>query len=194
MSDLQKLRESILAKAHQEGQAQLEKTKKIHEIEYQEQLQRLMREKEQERQHLLDKEAQRLTRLEQQMANQERQGNLNSRQALIDELFTGAVEQMKQWSSEQLLGFIQQILAQFSDKAMTVIFGSQTREKLSSDDLQALQAQYANLTFVDEVIKGAGIILRDQRVDYNFMFEQIVSSIKADMSTHLAQQVFEQSE
>ncbi|MBD3949870.1 hypothetical protein I4Q36_01720 [Tuanshanicoccus lijuaniae] len=191
MSDLQKLRESILAKAHQEGQAQLEKAKQIHEIEFNEQVEKLTREKEIARQHLLDKEAQRLVRLEQQMTNQGRQGNLINRQHLIDELFEGAVEQMTNWSSDTLQSFLSKVLDQFQQQ-VTLVFGDKTKGQLSTEQLAALQSHYPNVTVSEELLaNAAGFIIRDARVDYNFLYNQLVDSIRSEMSTQLVQQVFE---
>ncbi|MBF6978244.1 hypothetical protein IU403_03690 [Aerococcaceae bacterium zg-BR22] len=191
MSDLQKLRESILAKAHQEGQAQLEKAKQIHEIEFNEQVEKLTREKEIARQHLLDKEAQRLVRLEQQMTNQGRQGNLINRQHLIDELFEGAVEQMTNWSSDTLQSFLFKVLDQFQQQ-VTLVFGDKTKGQLSTEQLAALQSHYPNVTVSEELLaNAAGFIIRDARVDYNFLYNQLVDSIRSEMSTQLVQQVFE---
>ncbi|MBF6625116.1 hypothetical protein IU402_00765 [Aerococcaceae bacterium zg-BR9] len=191
MSDLQKLRESILAKAHQEGQAQLEKAKQIHEIEFNEQVEKLTREKEIARQHLLDKEAQRLVRLEQQMTNQGRQGNLINRQHLIDELFEGAVEQMTNWSSDTLQSFLFKVLDQFQQQ-VTLVFGDKTKGQLSTEQLAAIQSHYPNVTVSEELLaNAAGFIIRDARVDYNFLYNQLVDSIRSEMSTQLVQRVFE---
>ncbi|MFK8242619.1 MULTISPECIES: hypothetical protein [unclassified Facklamia] len=192
MSDLQKLRESILAKAHQEGQAQLEKVKQIHEIEFNEQVEKLTREKELARQHLLDKEAHKLVRLEQQMANQGRQGNLMNRQHLIDTLFEGAVEQMTSWSGDTLQSFLLKILNQFKEQQVTLLFGDKTKDQLTSEQVESLQSMYSNVSVSEEVVaNAAGFIIRDARVDYNFLFNQLVDSIRSEMSTQLVQQVFE---
>ncbi|MBK0348115.1 hypothetical protein JDW15_05585 [Aerococcaceae bacterium zg-ZJ1578] len=192
MSDLQKLRESILAKAHQEGQAQLEKVKQIHEIEFNEQVEKLTREKELARQHLLDKEAHKLVRLEQQMANHGRQGNLMNRQHLIDTLFEGAVEQMTSWSGDTLQSFLLKILNQFKEQQVTLLFGDKTKDQLTSEQVESLQSMYSNVSVSEEVVaNAAGFIIRDARVDYNFLFNQLVDSIRSEMSTQLVQQVFE---
>ncbi|MBR7927330.1 hypothetical protein KBI51_03995 [Aerococcaceae bacterium zg-ZUI334] len=192
MSDLQKLRESILAKAHQEGQAQLEKVKQIHEIEFNEQVEKLTREKELARQHLLDKEAHKLVRLEQQMANQGRQGNLMNRQHLIDTLFEGAVEQMTSWSGDALQSFLVKILNQFKEQQVTLLFGDKTKDQLTPEQVESLQSIYPNVSVSEEVVaNAAGFIIRNARVDYNFLFNQLVDSIRSEMSTQLVQQVFE---
>lgn len=191
MSDLQKLRESILAKAHQEGQAQLRNAQLDHEAEYQEKHQHLMREKESAREHQLNIEAQRLSRLEQQMFNLERQENLKSRQELIDQLFDGAIEKINQWDSETLFSFISSILRRFNKPGIKIQLGELTKTKLSNEVLEKLNASFPNIEIVEEVIKQAsGFVVRDARVDYNFTFEQLVSSLREEMSTDLAQQVF----
>lgn len=191
MSDLQKLRESILAKAHQEGQAQLEKAKAEHEQEFQEKLKHVTRDKESQRSYQLERETQKLARLEQQMANQERQENLKSRQSLIDELFDGAAKQMTNWPSDQLITFIKSILNQFSSKEVRLTFGSLTKNQLTQEAIDSIKSDYSNVTIEENVIEnGAGFILKDGRVDYNFMFEQLVASLRDEMSAELAQQVF----
>lgn len=191
MSDLQKLRESVLAKAHKEGQALLEQAKEKHEREYLEKLQQMTREKESQRKLQLNKEDQRLSRLEQQIANQERQENLKSRQMLIDELFDGAVKQMTDWNSDQFLHFAKRILNQFADKEIQLTFGEITKSKLSFEQFQELYQSFPKLT-IDEssITQSAGFILKEGRVDYNFLFEQLVSSLRDEMSAELAKQVF----
>lgn len=191
MSDLQKLRESILQKAHQEGQAQFDKANEELEQEFQLKLKAELHEKESVRNVQLNREKQRLSRLEHQVLNQERQGSLNSRQALMDQLFAGAVQKMETWDNQTFLEFTRSILNQFKDKELQLIFGEKTRSLLTTKELQSLLDQFQNLTIAEETVSGqSGFIVKDQRVDYNFMFDQLVDSVRNDLSADLAQQVF----
>lgn len=191
MSDLQKLRESILQKAHQEGQAQFDKAKEELEQEFQSKLQAQLHEKEGIRTVQLNREKQRLQRMEHQVLNQERQGNLNSRQALMDQLFAGAVQKMEAWDNQSILEFTRAILNQFNDKELQLVFGDKTKTILTANELASLTDQFSNISIVDEVIPNqSGFVLKDQRIDYNFLFEQLVDSVRNDLSADLAQQVF----
>lgn len=191
MSDLQNLRESILQKAHQEGQAQFDKANEELEQEFQTKLKVQLHEKESMRNVQLNREKQRLSRLEHQVLNQERQGSLNSRQALMDQLFAGAVQKMEAWDNQIFLEFTRSILTQFKDKELQVVFGEKSRNQLSSTELQSLLEQFPKLTIADETVSGqSGFVVKDQRVDYNFMFDQLVDSVRSDLSADLAQQVF----
>nr|WP_276933448.1 hypothetical protein [Globicatella sulfidifaciens] len=191
MSDLQNLRESILQKAHQEGQAQFDKAKEELEQEFQTKLKAQLHEKESMRNVQLNREKQRLSRLEHQVLNQERQASLNSRQALMDQLFAGAVQKMEAWDNQTFLEFTTSILNKFKDKELQVVFGEKTRNQLSSPELQSLLKQFPKLTIAEESISDqSGFVVKDQRVDYNFMFDQLVDSVRNDLSADLAQQVF----
>lgn len=191
MSDLQNLRESILQKAHQEGQAQFDKANEELEQEFQTKLTAQLHEKENMRNVQLNREKQRLSRLEHQVLNQERQASLNSRQALMDQLFAGAVQKMEAWDNQTFLEFTTSILNQFKDKELQVVFGEKTRNQLSSPELQSLLEQFPKLTIAEESISDqSGFVVKDQRVDYNFTFDQLVDSVRNDLSADLAQQVF----
>lgn len=193
MSDLQKIRESVLAKAHHEGQALFQTAQLSQQQAYDQAFQSAMRDKQAHRKHVLDREISQLSRLEQQIANQTRQANLKSRQALVDDLFEGAVEKMQAWSAEETLSFIQNVLKAFDGQTLKLVLHKDMQDRLGQKGLDQLLSQYPQLSLdFDRQLNKPGFILSQGAVDYNYTFDQLVKSQRENLSTQLSQQVFQE--
>ena len=192
MSDLQHLRESILTKATQEGQTLLAKAREEHEALFLERKDKMIREKSLEREHLLNQANQKLTRLEQQVLNEQRQELLLNRQHLVDQLINGAVAKMSEWSTEQWLSFMEKVFKQFSNGHVDLILGNHLKKTIDQESLVNLVGQFNNIHYrTEESVPGVGFILRENRIDYNFLVESMVSSLRDTLSIELTKEVFE---
>lgn len=191
MSDLQKIKESVLAKAQQEGKETYQAAVLAQQQAFDQAYQEKMREKNAQRKHLLDREIQQMTRLEQQVDNQTRQANLKSRQDLINQLFKEAAAKMSSWSSQETGNFIQAVLKGFEGQDVTLVLSEQTKANLGETQLSKLLEANPSLTYDESgKLAQAGFVLRQGCVDYNFTYDQLVESLRETLSTDLAQQVF----
>lgn len=191
MSELTQLKDSVLTQANEKGQLKLERAQHEHTKEYDHKREQLLHDKEVLRRQKINEIKGEHMRLMQQMSNQQRLTSLNSKQQVLDALFNGAVETMTNWTNEEHLLFIQSVLSQYGETELTLIFGSLTKEKLTEDDLSQLNKQYPNVTILEESKpREAGFVLTEGRIDYNYLFTELVNDTRKVINLQIAKEVF----
>lgn len=190
MSDLQKIRESILAKAHQEGQAHF-KEEEAHIVAVIEQKrEELLNQCQIRRQELLDTETQSLIRQQQQVKNYQRQSALKQQNALVDELFKGAEERLANASSQETLEFMKHILAQHSHESLELVLTQHTRSVLGNEGIQQLTDEFPQISVASSDLKhSAGFILREGKVDYNYCYDQLIQGLRDELGVEMTKKV-----
>ncbi|WP_124057643.1 hypothetical protein [Vaginisenegalia massiliensis] len=190
MSDLNALKETLLAQAREQGQAKLAAAVKEHELAFQQQEHDLLAERANRRQHQLNEVTNQHQRQLQQLKNQERQSSLKSKQEVLNQLFEGALTMMTEWSSSEHIAFFERVISQYKDQPLDLILGEQTKDAFTDIDL----SRYPHLSVNPEPIKGqAGFVLSDGKVEYNYLYQSLINDTRQDTSLKLANQVFEEA-
>lgn len=191
MSDLTGLRATILEQTRQKGELKLQAAKEQHELTYRERHEDLMAAKEASRQRGVDKIINHYQREEQKMFNRERQSLLEAKQSTLTTLFRSALDQMNQWSEQEHIAFLENVLAKYDGQSATLIFGELTGQTLSTDMLAHLTTKYPQITFSDEIIANkGGFILSQGNVDDNYLYDVLVESIRQQQSYRISAQIF----
>lgn len=191
MSELTQLKDSVLTQANEKGQLKLERAQLDHAKEYDHKREQLLHDKEAVRHQKINELKGEHVRLMQQISNQQRLTSLNSKQQVLSALFNGAVETMTTWTNEDHLLFIQRILSQYGETELTLTFGSLTKDVLSQDDLNQLNKQYPNVTFLEESIpREGGFVLTEGRIDYNYLYTELVKDTREVINLRIAREVF----
>ncbi|MGX7106813.1 hypothetical protein ACWOBE_03335 [Hutsoniella sourekii] len=191
MSEYNQLKDSVLDQADRRGQVRLKQAQDKAENDYQEKRKQLLARKEEERRQLLGQIQADFDRQLQQLQNKKRQASLASKQELLDVLFTEAVQSMNSMSSDSQLKFIYQVLNKFKEFPISVTFGQYTKDLLSQEALDHLKINFPNLNLVDDVIKHmGGFIVSQDRVDYNYIYENMVADARQKLASQLSQSIF----
>ena len=193
MSDVSKLKISIIEQAHQEGQLRLEAAKTQLEKDFENRKAQLLLDKEAECQSRLKEINQRFQVEAQQIRNQERQSTLVSKQNILKELFTAAQEQMASWSLANELTFLQSVLKKYKDEEIKVIFGQITADKLTTEVLSQLRTEFPMVSFETLALPDqAGFVISNRKVDDNYLYDTLVDSIYKEESSHIAADIFKE--
>lgn len=193
MSDLTKLKATILEQAHHQGRLKLEQALQQHDVIYKEKYQSLLQEKEHARQRRLKQLESQYSRKEQQLLNQERQSLLAIKQDTLKSLFDEAVSHMNQWSSQEQFDFVSRVLSRYVNQEAVVTFGELTFEVLGASFLEKLRTQFPMLTFSSQTLKQqGGFVVTRGKIDDNYLYETLVASIRQSHNYQLATQIFEQ--
>lgn len=191
MSELTQLKDSVLTQANEKGQLKLERAQQEHTKEYEHKREQLLHEKEVVRRQKINEIKGEHMRLMQQIANQQRLTSLNSKQQVLDALFNGAVDTMTNWTNEEHLLFIQRVLSQYGETESTLIFGSLTKENLTEENLNHLKKQHPNVTILEKSIpREAGFVLTEGRIDYNYLYTELVIDTRKVINLQIAKEVF----
>ncbi len=191
MSELTQLKDSVLTQANEKGQLKLERAQQEHTKEYEHKREQLLHEKEVVRRQKINEIKGEHMRLMQQIANQQRLTSLNSKQQVLDALFNGAVDTMTNWTNEEHLLFIQRVLSQYGETELTLIFGSLTKENLTEENLNHLKKQHPNVTILEKSIpREAGFVLTEGRIDYNYLYTELVIDTRKVINLQIAKEVF----
>lgn len=191
MSELTQLKDSVLTQANEKGQLKLERAQQEHSKEYEHKHEQLLHDKEAlRRQRINDLKGEHMRKM-QQVSNQLRLTSLNSKQQVLGSLFDGAVETLTKWSSEEHLAFIQRVLNKYEDAELTLKFGELTKEILTSEATEQLENQYPNVTIIDETYpREGGFVLTEGRIDYNYLYSELVDDIRKVINLNVAKEVF----
>ncbi|MGX7092678.1 V-type ATP synthase subunit E [Hutsoniella sourekii] len=191
MSEYNQLKDSVLDQADRRGQVRLKQAQDKAENDYQEKRKQLLARKEEERRQLLGQIQADFDRQLQQLQNKKRQASLASKQELLDVLFTEAVQSMNSMSSDSQLKFIYQVLNKFKEFPISVTFGQYTKDLLSQEALDHLKINFPNLNLIDDVIKHmGGFIVSQDRVDYNYIYENMIADARQKLASQLSQSIF----
>ena len=191
MSELNQLREALLAQVREKGERQLAAAKKQHQVEMTQQKERLLVEREQVRQRRLAEVTAQAKRQQQQVHYQMRQADLTAKQSILTELFDAARHQLESWQENELMAFLTQVLDNYQADAFELTLGELTQAKLSDKAQQDLQARYPQMTLRVPLRHEAGFIVTVGRVDYNYLFHELVQAIYQNESYQIAHQIFE---
>lgn len=191
MADIQALKASVLAQAHQEGRELLAEARVAIDKEFSLKQQALLNEREGRRASLLGAVKNRFQREEQQLQNQVRQSTLVTKNQVLREIFKSAQEQMENWDREQQVAFIGQLLSAYAQEEVSVQFGEYTLSKLREEDLAQLQSLVPGAQFSGEGIGGeGGMIISRGQVDDNFLYSRLVDSLWSQESYQMASRIF----
>lgn len=193
MSELTQLKDSVLTQANDRGQLRLEKAQQEHAKEYQIKRDKMLQDKSTQRRQILSELKDQHQKLMQQIANQERLSSLTSKQEVLQGLFSGAVDYMNDWSRDEQLKFIHQVLALYPSTPLTLKFGELTFTKLTESDLMDLTKAYPHIeieatTFPSE----GGFVLTEGKIDYNYLYSLLVSATRDEINLMIAQEVFDE--
>lgn len=193
MSELTQLKDSVLTQANDRGQLRLEKAQQEHAKEYEKKKEKLLFDKEaQRRQRVTELKNQHQKEI-QQIKNKERLSSLKSKQAVLQELFGGAVDAMNQWSGEKQLQFVHQVLALYETRPMKLKFGEITRAKFAEKDVASLTQAYPHIKVESETIpREGGFVLTEEKIDYNYLYRLLVDATRDEINLSIAQQVFDE--
>lgn len=130
-------------------------------------------------------------RQKQSLRNEKRNTLLGEKQAILANIYEGAIEKMSNWDTETFQQFAGNILKRFSNKAVTFVTGEKSAEHITS----AFKAANPSVTFSDDFMPGkAGFIVSVDGVDYNYFFDQVVEEIQKDFTPKLASLAFKKNE
>ena len=111
---------------------------------------------------------------------------------LLESVFEDVLQVMSTWSGETLRLFIESAIRKLpKQQQTTLIFGEETVSRLSDDDKHALTSQF-NFVHIDEATlpKKAGFVLKQEGIEYNYLFEALIEDLKEEYSPILAKKAF----
>lgn len=191
MSDLSKLKTSILDQTRQKGEARLANAAAQHEAEYRERYARLSENKQLERQRQLDALNDKYQRESQRLFNQERQSLLSAKQEILTALFHDALEYLNQWSEEEHLTFLKRVLAKYEGKPVVLTLGELTANTFSEDTFHGLHEHFENVKIAPERVVGqSGFIITQGQIDDNYLYATLVHAIRQTHNYRIATQIF----
>ena len=186
MSEFTQLEKSVIDQAHERGEKAVERARHRLESEYENQLDD--RQEQMTTRFHSDKSAMRkeLEQQTQQLQNKRRLLSLEAKQNILTELFASAAQKMNHWSRDEQLTFLYQVL-NFSIK-----FGEYTRNQLTDEDIQALYQNFQEIHVEEEVfLRQGGFVITKGRIDYNYLYTNLVEASKEDLGLDIASRVFD---
>lgn len=191
MSEIERLKASVLAQSHEKGKLRLEGEAAKLEADFKAQKEQLLFKKNSEREVQLKALTRQVQREEQQLKNQERQSTLATKQKVLKELFKAATDKMVGWDEARQVQFIQGVLSAYADQDVTVRWGALTAEKLSAGSLEQLKAAYPKAVFASDVLaEQAGLVVSDGHVEYDYLYSSLVNSVWDEESFRIASEIF----
>ncbi|WP_025728028.1 hypothetical protein [Atopobacter phocae] len=192
MKELSTLKESVLSSATAEAKSHFElKQKEI--------MQHLTHEKEKiaknamdEQQTIRQNQQVYIERMKQRLDNDRSKDLLRHKQSLLDGVFDGAYEAMTNWSFETVKQFLKDVVESLPEKNYQLVLGRLTSERLNHEEKEQLVAQLPNLQLSEETLPNeAGFIIRDEIVNYNYLYRDLIKDMQKDFGTTLAREVFQ---
>jgi V/A-type H+-transporting ATPase subunit E len=171
----------IETKRHEIDQAFEEKKRKL-ESDYQKEKKRQLEEIEKEHRQLRNKQKMQM-----------KQEILNTKQAVLQRLFTEAIVQLENQPKEEQLSLIKKMLQTLSIKGkVRLIAGQKTVDYLSPTLIESWNQELPFEILLDEqtVKKQAGFIIDDHGIQYNFLFSHLIKEVQATMSAEIAKELF----
>ncbi|EGE54783.1 hypothetical protein [Streptococcus parauberis] len=191
MTAIENLKASVLEKAYQEGQAQLDKDLLAIDQQFDLEKEKVIVEKKESKLIQL-KELDRGYQVQmQQLRNQERQSSLAIKQEVLKSLFNGALSKMENWEKGEELSFMDQILTKYQTESCQVTFGQITAQKFNQDDFRKFEETYPNCQFSKDFIDGeAGFVISMDKVDYTYLYSLLVNSLFKSECAEISNQLF----
>lgn len=196
MKALQALSSQILKKTKDAGQIKIEanQTKAKEKIAEQEQK---LSEHKKERETQIEMDASHAYEREAQtLANQKRNAILAEKQAMLNEIFNKAQEEMANWSPETFASFLEGVIKQLDvSGTWTVVPGSRSVNLFKTDEVQAVLNKNNHVSVSDETVnQKAGFLVQQGGIDFNFCFDALVQELKKEFSPKLATLAFQTNE
>ncbi|MGT2932445.1 hypothetical protein [Streptococcus catagoni] len=191
MSDMDKLKKTVLEQAHQDGQGQLKVDIKEIDENFEAEKATVLKEKEDERLIQLKALEQRYQVEIQQVKNQGRQRTLSLKQSILSDLFQSALEKMESFDKEQDLSFLYSVLGQYEDQELCLWLGEKTGKKMDQADLSKLCQDFSKLEIASEWLKGeAGFLISIGDIDYSYVYSELIDSIYKEECTLITNAIF----
>lgn len=126
----------------------------------------------------------------QALVNQSKIEILQVKRELLNRVFEEVLAVMTSWSGETLVSFIEAAVQQLSsEQEIQLILGEYSQSQLSDTDKSRL-AEHVRL--VDEVIsQKAGFVLRQDGIEYNYLFDALMADLQQEYSPELARKAFQ---
>jgi len=118
---------------------------------------------------------------------------LTYRQELLDRIFDMAVEKLRDISEEEYSDIFEAAIKDING-CFTLYIGDHSTGKLSESLVkEALKSRDdLEINIYAEPIPGkSGFILKDSRVEYNYLFEDLIDDEKSEQSSLILKEVFE---
>ena len=191
MKDLEQLKQLILADLEKESKQRIEVATKEQE-ERINQMNAQYSQQEMAKKTALKQEAKSQYEKEQQtILNASKKEVLRVKRELLESVFEDVLQVMSTWSGETLRLFIESAIRKLPKQQTTLTFGEQTVSRLSDEDKHALTSQF---TFVHidaaTLPKKAGFVLKQEGIEYNYLFEALIEDLKEEYSPILARKAF----
>jgi len=120
------------------------------------------------------------------------------RRQLLDRIFDKAVQKLRGISAEEYSDIFRAAIKDLSG-SYTLYIGEHSLEKRSAEKLCAFVIEEVKKTqndleinICEEPITGkSGFLLKDSRVEHNYLFEDLIDDIKSEQSSLILKEVFE---
>ena len=192
MKDLEQLKQLILADLEKESKQRIEVATKEQE-ERINQMNAQYSQQEMAKKTALKQEAKSQYEKEQQtILNASKKEVLRVKRELLESVFEDVLQVMSTWSGETLRLFIESPIRKLPKQQQTTLtFGEDTVSRLSDEDKHALTSQFA-FVHIDEATlpKKAGFVLKQEGIEYNYLFEALIEDLKEEYSPILARKAF----
>lgn len=191
MKDLEQLKQLILADLEKESKQRIEVATKEQE-ERINQMNAQYSQQEMAKKTALKQEAKSQYEKEQQtILNASKKEVLRVKRELLESVFEDVLQVMSTWSGETLRLFIESAIRKLPKQQTTLTFGEDTVSRLSDEDKHALTSQFA-FVHIDEATlpKKAGFVLKQEGIEYNYLFEALIEDLKEEYSPILARKAF----
>ena len=192
MKDLEQLKQLILADLEKESKQRIEVATKEQE-ERINQMNAQYSQQEMAKKTALKQEAKSQYEKEQQtILNASKKEVLRVKRELLESVFEDVLQVMSTWSGETLRLFIESAIRNLPKQQQTTLtFGEDTVSRLSDEDKAALTSQFA-FVYIDEATlpKKAGFVLKQEGIEYNYLFEALIEDLKEEYSPILARKAF----
>ncbi|MDK8381251.1 MULTISPECIES: hypothetical protein [unclassified Granulicatella] len=191
MKDLEQLKQLILADLEKESKQRIEVATKEQE-ERINQMNAQYSQQEMAKKTALKQEAKSQYEKEQQtILNASKKEVLRVKRELLESVFEDVLQVMSTWSGETLRLFIESAIRNLPKQQTTLAFGEETVSRLSDEEKHALTSQFA-FVHIDEATlpKKAGFVLKQEGIEYNYLFESLIEDLKEEYSPILARKAF----
>jgi len=148
---------------------------------------------EKRRQALLKQNEHEYGRLRERMSSRLHRDLLSYRHELLNEIFDLAVEKLKNASEKEYADMFAATVKGLKGR-FTLYLGEYSVGKLTARDAGKVSAENSGLSikFSHEVVlKKSGFSLRDEKVEYSCIFEDLIKDIKGEQAATLLREVFE---
>ena len=192
MKDLEQLKQLILADLEKESKQRIEVATKEQE-ERINQMNAQYSQQEMAKKTALKQEAKSQYEKEQQtILNASKKEVLRVKRELLESVFEDVLQVMSTWSGETLRLFIESAIRNLPKQQQTTLtFGEETVSRLSDEEKHALTSQFA-FVHIDEATlpKKAGFVLKQEGIEYKYLFEALIEDLKEEYSPILARKAF----